>query len=69
MSTTKLENDDLFKDTSHDSKNIIITKNGVRVSLSIEELLKKEREKGDLDAILENVEDEVHDQAAQSANP
>lgn len=52
-----LDKDDLFKDTSHDSKNIIVTRNGVRVSLSIEEILKRERAKGDLDDILENIED------------
>lgn len=34
---------DLFKDTSHKSKNIIVTKYGIRSSLSVEEILENER--------------------------
>lgn len=58
MNKNNFKNGDLFKDTSN-SKNIIVTRDGVRVGLSVEEILKIERAKGDLDEILKNVDDGI----------
>ena len=46
MKNTKAKqqnNNDLFKNTSNNSKNIMVTKNGIRINLIVEELLKKKR--------------------------
>lgn len=48
--------DELFMDTSS-GKEVVVTRNGVRVNKSVSDILKEEREKPDFKQLLENMAD------------